>query len=224
MGEYGREQRNKLSRAVANSEAGSRQLKGFVNNRKSNIIQSTKDTVGKTPLNFLKNYTIQTYRHPSARNAARAVSEPLFYADVQARINNLIPWNVARYYTDFQETGEDGYIAVITEIVNSIVGKLCCWGEERAGNSDRWYSYDNGTRRTSGELHRGSTRRHLTERRGNIAITVFYIVQRGNLGSALNVELANIIDIGVHAENVDQGANIYDTTSNNLIALREYRG
>lgn len=34
MGEYGREQRNQLSRAVANNETGSKQLKGFVDNRK----------------------------------------------------------------------------------------------------------------------------------------------------------------------------------------------
>lgn len=33
MAEYSREQRNQLSRAVANSDAGSRQLKGFVDNR-----------------------------------------------------------------------------------------------------------------------------------------------------------------------------------------------
>ena len=33
MGEYSREQRNQLSRAIANSETGSRQLKGFVDNR-----------------------------------------------------------------------------------------------------------------------------------------------------------------------------------------------
>lgn len=33
MGEYGREQRHQLSRAVANSETGSRQLKGFVDHR-----------------------------------------------------------------------------------------------------------------------------------------------------------------------------------------------
>ncbi len=46
MAEYGREQRNQLSRAVANSETGSRQLKGFVDNRKgdhkqSNLLKST---------------------------------------------------------------------------------------------------------------------------------------------------------------------------------------
>lgn len=34
MAEYGREQRNQLSRAVANSETGSKQLKGFVDNRR----------------------------------------------------------------------------------------------------------------------------------------------------------------------------------------------
>lgn len=33
MGEYGREQRNQLSRGIANSDAGSRQLKGIVDNR-----------------------------------------------------------------------------------------------------------------------------------------------------------------------------------------------
>lgn len=33
MGEYGREQRNQLSRAIANSGVGSRQLKSFVDNR-----------------------------------------------------------------------------------------------------------------------------------------------------------------------------------------------
>lgn len=37
MAEYSREQRNQLSRAIANSEAGSRQLKGFVDNRLVNM-------------------------------------------------------------------------------------------------------------------------------------------------------------------------------------------
>lgn len=35
MAEYSREQRNQLSRAIANSETGSRQLKGFVDNRRN---------------------------------------------------------------------------------------------------------------------------------------------------------------------------------------------
>lgn len=39
MGEYGREQRNQLSRAIANNETGSRQLKGFVDNRPQSIVQ-----------------------------------------------------------------------------------------------------------------------------------------------------------------------------------------
>ncbi|MCD8183531.1 MAG: hypothetical protein LUE99_11080 [Bacteroides sp.] len=37
MAEYGREQRNKLSRAVANSETGNRRLKNFVDNRSQTI-------------------------------------------------------------------------------------------------------------------------------------------------------------------------------------------
>ena len=37
MAEYSREQRNQLSRAIANSETGSRQLKGFVDNRLVNM-------------------------------------------------------------------------------------------------------------------------------------------------------------------------------------------
>ena len=39
MGEYGREQRNQLSRAIANNELSSKQLKRFVDNRKQNITQ-----------------------------------------------------------------------------------------------------------------------------------------------------------------------------------------
>lgn len=40
MAEYGREQRNQLSRAIANNETGSRQLKGFVDNRqRSSVMQ-----------------------------------------------------------------------------------------------------------------------------------------------------------------------------------------
>lgn len=39
MAEYGREQRNQLSRAIANSETGSRQLKGFVDSRKETAVQ-----------------------------------------------------------------------------------------------------------------------------------------------------------------------------------------
>lgn len=38
MGEYGREQRNQLSRAVANGETGSKQLKAFVDNRPLPIV------------------------------------------------------------------------------------------------------------------------------------------------------------------------------------------
>ena len=34
MGEYSREQRNQLSRVIANSETGSRQMKGFMDNRR----------------------------------------------------------------------------------------------------------------------------------------------------------------------------------------------
>ena len=33
MGEYSREQRNQLSRAIANSETGSKQLKQIIDNR-----------------------------------------------------------------------------------------------------------------------------------------------------------------------------------------------
>lgn len=39
MIEYSREQRNKLSRAIANSEGGNKQLKEFVDNRKSKVTQ-----------------------------------------------------------------------------------------------------------------------------------------------------------------------------------------
>lgn len=38
MGEYSREQRNQLSRTIANSETGSRQLKGFVDNRNTKLV------------------------------------------------------------------------------------------------------------------------------------------------------------------------------------------
>lgn len=39
MGEYYREQRNQLSRAIANSGTGSSQLKGFVDNRRKATVQ-----------------------------------------------------------------------------------------------------------------------------------------------------------------------------------------
>lgn len=39
MGEYSREQRNQLSRAVANNRTGSRQLKEFVDNRQFSMMQ-----------------------------------------------------------------------------------------------------------------------------------------------------------------------------------------
>lgn len=48
MGEYGREQRNQLSRAISTSETGSRQLKRFVDNRISNIIQMKTLIIGKS--------------------------------------------------------------------------------------------------------------------------------------------------------------------------------
>lgn len=48
MGEYGREQRHQLSRSIANSGAGSRQMKGFVDNRTSNIIQMKTLIIGKS--------------------------------------------------------------------------------------------------------------------------------------------------------------------------------
>lgn len=38
MAEYGRVQSNRLSRAIAKSETGSRQLKGFVDNRSNNLV------------------------------------------------------------------------------------------------------------------------------------------------------------------------------------------
>lgn len=44
MAEYSREQRNQLSRAITNSEAKSRQLKGFVDNR---IIQRKAEAENK---------------------------------------------------------------------------------------------------------------------------------------------------------------------------------
>lgn len=40
MAEYSREQRNQLSRAIANSDTGSRQLKGFVDNRCNTLINT----------------------------------------------------------------------------------------------------------------------------------------------------------------------------------------
>lgn len=43
MAEYSREQRNQLSRAIANSGTGSRQLKGFVDNRQANPQQYILD-------------------------------------------------------------------------------------------------------------------------------------------------------------------------------------
>lgn len=43
MAEYSREQRNRLSRAVANGETGSRQLKGFVDNRIDNVFNLPKN-------------------------------------------------------------------------------------------------------------------------------------------------------------------------------------
>nr|DAQ41665.1 MAG TPA: hypothetical protein [Caudoviricetes sp.] len=43
MAEYSREQRSKLSRTLANCETGSKQLKGFVDNRKQKVIQQQKD-------------------------------------------------------------------------------------------------------------------------------------------------------------------------------------
>ena len=48
MAEYSREQRNQLSRAIANSGAGSRQLKRFVDNRISNIIQMKTLIISKS--------------------------------------------------------------------------------------------------------------------------------------------------------------------------------
>lgn len=42
MGEYGREQRHQLSRSIANNGAGSRQLKGIVDNRFSSFTQFAK--------------------------------------------------------------------------------------------------------------------------------------------------------------------------------------
>nr|WP_302831127.1 hypothetical protein [uncultured Bacteroides sp.] len=41
MGEYGREQRSQLSRAIANNKTGSRQLKGIVDNRPKKRIQNS---------------------------------------------------------------------------------------------------------------------------------------------------------------------------------------
>lgn len=45
MAEYSREQRNQVSRAIANSGAGSRQLKGFVDNRYLGIKQAKLNNV-----------------------------------------------------------------------------------------------------------------------------------------------------------------------------------
>lgn len=42
MGEYGREQRNQLSRVIANGEVRSKQLKGIVDNRFSSFMQFAK--------------------------------------------------------------------------------------------------------------------------------------------------------------------------------------
>ncbi|WP_259281376.1 DUF4157 domain-containing protein [Bacteroides fragilis] len=52
MAEYGREQRNQLSRAITNSEVGSRQLKGFVDNRPQAVNQTKLiDSIQKKPNN-----------------------------------------------------------------------------------------------------------------------------------------------------------------------------
>lgn len=52
MAEYGKEQRNQLSRAITNSEVGSRQLKGFVDNRPQAVNQTKLiDSIQKKPNN-----------------------------------------------------------------------------------------------------------------------------------------------------------------------------
>lgn len=48
MGEYGREQRNQLSRVIANSMTRSKQLKRFTDNRISHIIQMKTLIIGKS--------------------------------------------------------------------------------------------------------------------------------------------------------------------------------
>lgn len=70
MAEYSREQRNQLSRAVANSETGSRQLKGVVDSRKfvlSNslipVVQAQTITTYATPNRRGGNSIIHSFSH-----------------------------------------------------------------------------------------------------------------------------------------------------------------
>lgn len=78
MGEYGREQRNKLSRAIANSEAGSRQLKGFVDNRPSQILPSNilYGFSKKMPIQKKRTMIIFSIKYTACRENAIIIDNP----------------------------------------------------------------------------------------------------------------------------------------------------
>lgn len=67
MGEYGREQRNQLSRAIANNGAGSRQLRQLIDGRKDCFIkQFENQVVQRLEVYRAGNHVDNTYipRHP----------------------------------------------------------------------------------------------------------------------------------------------------------------
>lgn len=131
MGEYSREQRNQLSRAVANSEPRIGQLKGFVDNRqRSNVMQLlTSVSYGDMPLISPESsveYVAHT-RVPMSSDAKDNAYMPSNY--------NVPPYDVCNHHVAYKMV-RDGVINKLTAttISNGLQDIQNTWGTIDAFN------------------------------------------------------------------------------------------
>lgn len=96
MAEYDREQRNKLSRTIANSETGSRQLKEIVDNRDAN------------PINLFNDFVIQ--RLPVLRTGAHSnnnyTPRPIDVNGSDDKLNGLSTYDNVFYLSEEKRVGK----------------------------------------------------------------------------------------------------------------------
>lgn len=131
MGEYGREQRNQLSRAIANSEVGSRQLKGFADNRlgiKNEIFQFAKGDKGDSCYIPYEPGPYSLIEEPNTNNIGPGVpftaaqkerilrANHLRYIKNQQQINLSVAGNYVSDSSDTTLVTKDSYANVLAEV------------------------------------------------------------------------------------------------------------
>lgn len=153
MAEYGREQRNQLSRAIANSDAGSRQLKGFVDNRIKAGIQFSLSTsvIQKRPI-YRRFDASNEARYPRVRYSNAGLphmAESRF--DITATIPGVIPLNTITV----PQAGQGVSVNTNRAVVNHLPGTRTMQVDDSAINGN--LNFD----------HRGNGHRLIMSANGN---------------------------------------------------------